>query len=697
MNPSADGPWFRLGKVCRSEGRWAEAEAALREALKLAPQNAWARLELGTLYLDQDRLAGAAAEITKALVIDPGNGGAHCQLGRIYHRQGRRPEAEAALRKALELDPQNGGGRMELGVLYEEQERFPEATAEFEKAVAIGPKHAGVYCNLGRIYRRQGRLPRAEAALKEALAISLSNDSAWVELGALYKDQGRFGEAEAACRKAITLAPRNGAAHFELGNIYRRQGRWREAEAEFKEAISNEPENDRVYVGLWAIYRSQGLTAEAEAAARKAAAMNPNNAWVCARPPERLDLDNTAGGGSVLDQVFCLLPWTHLHIRPDGASLPCCVWGGPPLGNARISALDELWNSPSMRALRLDMMSGRPVAGCWRCYDSERSGWWSPRQANNICLGRHHGRERLTAPDGALPRLSVPLLDIRFSNACNLRCRTCDTTQSSAWTGDARALGFSVEGGPVQKSYGDWDSLWRQLQPLLEDGPEEILFAGGEPLIMEEHYRILDFLISRKLWDVRLRYNTNLSNLRFQGRDVIDLWSRFHDVRVSASLDGSGRRGEYLRKGLHWDAVVANREEMSRRCPDVAFSISATLSIFNALHLPDFHREWVEKGYANRDAFALNMLVSPEMYRMQVLLPALKERVLESYRRHREAFLDADGVAARDFAAAARSLLAQDYSELLPGFVAMTRRLDGLRGEDCREVFPELAELFEAA
>ena len=143
--------------------------------------------------------------------------------------------------------------------------------------------------------------------------------------------------------------------------------------------------------------------------------------------------------------------------------------------------------------------------------------------------------------------------------------------------------------------------------------------------------------------------------------------------------------------------MVANREEMRRRCPDVAFMIAPTLSIFNALHLPDFYQEWVEKGYIDSNAFALNMLVSPAMYRMQVLPAALKERVLESYRRHQESFLDAGGRAAGDFAAAARSLYAQDCSDLLPAFVAMTRRLDRLRGEDCREVFPELAALFKAA
>ena len=105
----------------------------------------------------------------------------------------------------------------------------------------------------------------------------------------------------------------------------------------------------------------------------------------------------------------------------------------------------------------------------------------------------------------------------------------------------------------------------------------------------------------------------------------------------------------------------------------------------------------MEKGYIDCNDFELKMLVFPALYRMQVLPAALKQRVLESYRRHQESFLDADGMAARYFAAAARFMEAQDYSDLLPGFVALTRRLDQLRGEDCREVFPELADLFEAA
>ncbi len=638
MNPRDAGAYFQLGKSCRGQGRWPEAETALKKALEIEPQNSCACAELGALYGDQGRFPEAEAQCRKAIASDPNQGMAYLYLSHIYLSQGRSRDAEAAC----------------------------------QKAIAIDPRASGAHCQLGKICRGQGRSAEAEAAFRKGLEADPRIGWAWVELGVLCKDQGRFPEAEAALRKAIAIDPRDGGAHLQLGNVHRRQGRWPEAEAEFKKAIAIDPRDGRARMGLGAVLRSQGRTAEAEA--------------------------HRGGQGAAADareRAFCVLPWTHLHVRADGSCRPCCVWNGPSVGNARSASLDELWNSPGLKALRADMVNGRPAAGCSRCFENEQAGFWSVRQEKNSFLSRHRSRERLTAPDGTLPRLPVPFLDIRFSNVCNLRCRTCDTTQSSAWMADTRALGLPNEEVGTRRSYDDWDILWRQLQPLLEGGLEEIVFAGGEPLIMEEHYQILDFLLSRGLRDVCLNYITNFSTLRFQGRDMIDLWSRFRDVKIVASLDGSGRRGEYLRKGLSWDAVVANREEMLRRCPDISFGISATLSIFNALHLPDFHREWVEKGYVDRNAFAINMLVSPSIYSMQILPAAWKERVLESYRRHRESFLDAGGLPAHDFAAAARFMEAQDRSELLPEFVAMTRRLDRRRGEDCREVFPELAALFK--
>ncbi|MDE2312898.1 MAG: twitch domain-containing radical SAM protein [Elusimicrobia bacterium] len=397
-------------------------------------------------------------------------------------------------------------------------------------------------------------------------------------------------------------------------------------------------------------------------------------------------------------RAFCVLPWTHLHVRVNGDAQPCCAWAGRPTGSLRSAPIQSLWNSRGMKRLRKNMLAGRPSAGCRACYELEGSKFKSMRLERNETLARHRARAALTAPDGSLPLLPFPFVDIRFSNLCNLRCRTCSAEQSSAWAREAKKLGWLAEGAePLNRAYGDWDDLWRQLEPLLEKGLEEIVFAGGEPLLSREHYRILDFLLKKGLTRVYLRYVTNFSSLRFEGQDVLGLWSRFERVRVAASLDGSGRRGEYLRAGLDWGAAVKNREEMLRRCPQTEFNVSATLSLFNALHLPDFHRDWVEKGYIGRDDFFVNPLLSPPWYSAQVLPEDFKRRVQESYRRHRLEFLAETRRAAAEFEAAERFLAARDASRLLPDWAKVTRRLDALRGENCREAFPELSPLLEPA
>ena len=149
--------------------------------------------------------------------------------------------------------------------------------------------------------------------------------------------------------------------------------------------------------------------------------------------------------------------------------------------------------------------------------------------------------------------------------------------------------------------------MWEQLEPHL-DYVEQIYFAGGEPLLMEEHYRILEELVRREKFDVRLIYNTNFTQTYLKNRSVFEYWRQFRSVAVGASLDASGDRAEYIRKGTDWAQVVENRREMLRVCPEVDFYISPTLSIMNAWHLPDFHREWVDLGFIRPQDLNVNIL-----------------------------------------------------------------------------------------
>jgi MoaA/NifB/PqqE/SkfB family radical SAM enzyme len=399
-------------------------------------------------------------------------------------------------------------------------------------------------------------------------------------------------------------------------------------------------------------------------------------------------------------KTFCVAPWTHLHVLTTGEIFPCCMsahQSGNAIGHLRRGdSLESAWNSERMRSLRLRMLNDEPSPLCERCYAVEAAGQQSWRTSENELMAHHVSFVEKTDPQGTVPEINLPYLDIRFSNACNLRCRICNPKLSSAWYKDGLAMELVAPSAPaVVTAASDPDVLWDQVLPLLPR-VERFHFAGGEPLLMEEHYRILDELVRRDMYDVKLSYNTNLSRLRYRNRDVAELWKRFRNVYLQASLDGMGARGDYMRKGQYWDDVVRNRERIRKECPHVDFCVLATVSVMNVLHLPDFYEDWAEKGYIEPSGMRLNILFEPDFFNIRGLPGSFKERVRERYsvflESNRRRYGDAGRQARGEFESVMRYMLAEDRDRLQE-FRQYTKDLDVLRGESCLDAFPELAEL----
>jgi sulfatase maturation enzyme AslB (radical SAM superfamily) len=166
---------------------------------------------------------------------------------------------------------------------------------------------------------------------------------------------------------------------------------------------------------------------------------------------------------------------------------------------------------------------------------------------------------------------------------------------------------------------------------------EQVYFAGGEPLIMKEHYFLLEKLIEHGKTDIRIQYNTNFSELRYKDKHVFDYWKHFKNVSVGASLDASGERAELMRKGTDWSQTLENRQRMMQEVPHVDFYISATVSAMNVLHVLDFHREWTDLGLIQAKDFNINLCQSPEWYRPNIFPKEFKEKVIATkYQEHIE-------------------------------------------------------------
>ena len=390
-------------------------------------------------------------------------------------------------------------------------------------------------------------------------------------------------------------------------------------------------------------------------------------------------------------KIFCIYPWIHLHAYPTGEAYPCChAEMKYPVGNCRSNTLEEIWRDRPMQQLRTDMLNETPNAACGRCYEQEQSGFFSGRKSAN----KHHGHHIKKLDENPF---EMTYWDIRFSNLCNLKCRSCGHIFSSQWYQDQAKLagGDWKDQNQVLNYAGRTETdMWEQLLPHI-DYVEQIYFAGGEPLLMEEHYRILDELVRRERFDVRLIYNTNFTHTNLKDKSVFEYWKLFDSVSVGASLDGAGKYGEYIRKGTQWNQVEQNRIEMLQVCPQVDFYISPTLSIMNAWHLPDFHRDWVTRGFIKPQDLNVNILQDPPYYRIDIAPIKYKQRLRIKYQEHLEWLKNQDPLerASEGFKSAINFMMATDNTHLIDTFWSKTHELDTIRSENMLDVISELVAL----
>lgn len=395
-------------------------------------------------------------------------------------------------------------------------------------------------------------------------------------------------------------------------------------------------------------------------------------------------------------ESFCILPWVHLHAFPTGEAYPCCLAKmDEPLGTLRESTMEEIWNSNNLKQMRLNMLEDKPCSQCTKCYEQEQNGFVSMRYSANKNHGHHVARADATNADGSLDEFKLTYYDIRFSNLCNLSCRTCGDIFSSNWVKEAKKYGWLKQDHPNVSYAGKYEmDMWEQLQPHL-DSIENVYFAGGEPLMMKEHYNLLNALIDRGKTNVRLNYNTNFTELLFKQQDVLDLWNQFDGVSIGASLDASYERGELMRRGGSWKRIVENRQRMLEKCPGVDFFVSLTLSVMNVYNVLDFHREWAELGLIKPQDFNVNILQDPVRYRIDILPEHMKQELTELYTKHIEWLEPQDHLtrATNGFRSAITYMNADDKSHLIHEFVKRTDEMDRFRNESFFAVFPELEEL----
>ncbi len=365
------------------------------------------------------------------------------------------------------------------------------------------------------------------------------------------------------------------------------------------------------------------------------------------------------------------MPWIHFYVGYKGDVNACCV-SSIKLGNINKNGINEIWQSDSINLIREQFLQGKYDKRCSVCINREQSGAKSLRQETF---------EKFSNID--INNTKFPIyFDIRFSNVCNFKCRTCWHGASSKWFDDAKQLKTTTSHQAIIKNINDFNHFINVNGHLLLNA-KEIYFAGGEPLVTEEHYLLLNYLIKHKATNIKLRYNTNFSVLKFKSYDVLKYWKRFQSVEVLASIDETNELGEYIRKGLDWEVFIKNRNAI-RGLTNVVFKIAPTISVFNVKTLPNFYLKCLQLNLINPPDFYINILDRPFHYNCKILSQKSKQIINKIYTDFYE-WCQQNNIPTsivNQFKEVQMFMNKDDlHSKYYQKFVKETQKLDKIRGE----------------
>lgn len=299
-----------------------------------------------------------------------------------------------------------------------------------------------------------------------------------------------------------------------------------------------------------------------------------------------------------MKDTFCVMPFLHLNIQPDGNLKPCCISNN--FENTQIidSSIKEAYNSEEFKKLRIDMLNGIENDVCAGCYKSEKINSISYRQNQNEKYKEYIEQYKSFANSDGSIELNFVDLDLRPSTTCNLKCRTCSDDFSTSWIEERKA---------VIKKY-NWNNQHINLPKNLNlnldheniKNVKHIYFAGGEPMYMKEMFKFLNNIKNKN--EIILFINTNFTTLN--EKIFNESFLEFDQVHFIISCDGIGKVGEFIRTNLVWKKFIKNIEflkYMTMNTKNINFSFQFTCSILNCFHFFKYRKYLYENGYIDSD------------------------------------------------------------------------------------------------
>lgn len=388
------------------------------------------------------------------------------------------------------------------------------------------------------------------------------------------------------------------------------------------------------------------------------------------------------------NKVICVRPFSTIYNLPERNYSPCCWAKSLELGPHDVLPIDY-FDGDEFRRIRKEMLLGEKTDFlsnlCKICHNLEKKYEHSPRQMLPVTEDILNNFN----PDGSLKKLHNRFITIAiniYENFCNLECYECTPKSSTSRKFALKKIdpkwmqinGFEIS-NPEPLNKEQFNNIVSQIINC-SNIISHIEIVGGEPMLMHQHFKLLDALIlCGQSKFISLTYVSNMTLM------TIDKMQKYFDnfkyTDIKWSVDALEKRNYWLRYPTDWDSTIANVFDVQKYFNKTnKGSINATITP-SLLSIVTFRKTYLwlyHKKLILPQKLSSNIICNPKILQIKNLPDELKNKIANSVKFVSQ-FHYNDLMQERN---EEEFNLAIDYCDAL----------DKSRGTDWRSTFPEVAK-----
>ena len=433
-----------------------------------------------------------------------------------------------------------------------------------------------------------------------------------------------------------------------------------------------------------------------------------------------------------VSDTHCLAKWfqTSLHLT-TGHTNSC--YHNPPhkIDESTLYQPHMLLHTNQRLDEKVQMLGGERTKGCEYCWKLEDQGNLSDRhyRSGEPWAMDNFDKASMSSLLSSAGHDDPTYVEVNFNSACNLKCMYCSPQYSTTWMAHAKQHGpyptlephndpvhFEGDRRPIpRREHNPYvEAFWKRF-PHLYKNLRHLRLTGGEPLMDDNTYKVFEYILEHPKPDLHLNVTSNFSVEHELFHEYLEYSKRICDgenvehMMQFVSLDGFGRKAEYMRQGMDFNRVWDYVNEFLYRIPgrnSVTFiitmnalsisSLDTLLTAINGLreiYSNDYQRVWFDVPLL-RDPAWMSIQNLPESYQwklQQIInwMTGKDEYSCEGFSGFKDYEIDK---VRRDLDFMKTELTEEKLTKNKVNFHRFYAEYDKRHGTDFLEVFPEMED-----